>query len=104
MPVARRKHLRHNELDDDESLVFSEPDDECWGIQDEPGLERVVQRGHEDGSIDAGLPADWVQSLIWSQLYAAWSYLGERPAVSRHDVLALLTRTIANALRPGAPR
>ena len=81
------------------SLVFSEPDGECWGTQDEPGLDRVVERGHADGSIDPELPADWVLNLMWSQLYAAWSYLGERPHASRHEVLALLTRTFGNALR-----
>ena len=82
------------------SLVFSEPDGECWGTQDELFSDRVIERGHEDGSIDPVLPADWVLNLLWSQLYSAWSYLGERPNASRHDVLALLTRTLGNALRP----
>ncbi|MFC3742403.1 TetR/AcrR family transcriptional regulator [Paractinoplanes deccanensis] len=85
------------------SLVFSEQTGDCWDAQEEPGVEAVVRRGHADGSIDPVLPADWVVSLMWSQLYAAWSYLGERPGASRHYVLDLLTRTVANAVRgPGA--
>ncbi len=46
------------------------------------------------------LPPDWVLNLMWSQLYAAWAYLGERPSASRHHVLDLLTRTLANSIRP----
>jgi TetR/AcrR family transcriptional regulator, repressor for lfrA len=82
------------------SLMFSgQGGGECWEAQDEQGLVRVIERGHRDGSIDPDLPADWVLSLLWSQLYAAWAYLGERRDVSRHQVLDLLTRTLSNALR-----
>lgn len=62
----------------------------------------MVERGHRDGTIDPELPVDWVQSLIWSQLYAGWSYLAETDA-SRHEVLRLILRTVdgAIAVRPG---
>ncbi len=83
------------------SLMFSGQGGECWDSQDEQFLVRVIERGHNDGSIDPQLPADWVLSLLWSQLYAAWAYLGERKDSSRHQVLDLLTRTLANALAPG---
>ncbi|WP_239079925.1 TetR/AcrR family transcriptional regulator [Paractinoplanes brasiliensis] len=86
------------------SLIFTEQGGgECWESQDEASLARVIERGRRDGSIDPVLPADWVLNLLWSQLYAAWSYLGERPGSSRHHVLDLLTRTLANALRPETP-
>jgi TetR/AcrR family transcriptional repressor of lfrA len=85
------------------SLVFSEQDGECWQAREELPLAQVIARGHTDGSIDPLLPADWVISLMWSHLYAAWAYLGERPEASRHYALELLTRTFSNALRgPGA--
>ncbi|MEU8815392.1 TetR/AcrR family transcriptional regulator [Actinoplanes sp. NPDC048796] len=85
------------------SLVFSEPDGACYTEGEQPDLDAVIRRGHADGSIDPVLPPDWVISLMWSQLYAAWSYLAERPGASRHHVLDLLTRTLANAVRgPGA--
>ena len=35
----------------------------------------------------------WVQSLIWSQLYAAWSYMNDT-GTSRHEALRLILRTI----------
>ncbi|GAB2611615.1 TetR family transcriptional regulator [Paractinoplanes abujensis] len=85
------------------SLIFSEQGGECWETQDETSLNTVIERGRRDGSIDPVLPADWVLNLLWSQLYAAWSYLGERPDASRHHVLDLLTRTLTNALRPAQP-
>jgi TetR/AcrR family transcriptional repressor of lfrA len=62
-------------------------------------FEELVRRGHTDGSIDPELPALWIQSLLWSQLYAGWSYLAEH-GVSRHEVLRLVTRCIGGAVRP----
>ncbi|WP_250001522.1 TetR/AcrR family transcriptional regulator [Actinoplanes sp. M2I2] len=82
------------------SLMFAGAGGECWESQDEQCLVAVVERGHADGSIDPALPADWVLGLLWSQLYAAWEYLGQRRDASRHHVLDLLTRTLSNALRP----
>ena len=59
----------------------------------------MVRRGHADGSIDPELPASWIQSLIWSQLYAGWSYLAEYQA-SRHETLRLILRCVSGAVRP----
>ncbi|WP_308121182.1 TetR/AcrR family transcriptional regulator [Paractinoplanes bogorensis] len=85
------------------SLIFSEQGGECWESQDERLLGDVIERGHRDGSIDGGLPSEWILSVLWSQMYAAWSYLGERPDSSRHDVLDLLIRTLSNSLTPRQP-
>lgn len=86
------------------SLVFGQPDlmtgAQGWDPSVGVCLTRVVERGHADGSIDPELPAAWVESLLWSQLYAGWSYLGDTAGTSRHDVLRLLTRSLGNALRP----
>jgi TetR/AcrR family transcriptional repressor of lfrA len=87
------------DLGDVLSLLFREQvtlDDEV-SVCDE-GFEAMVQRGHTDGSIDPELPASWIQSLLWSQLYAGWSYLAEH-GVSRHEVLRLVTRCIGGAVR-----
>lgn len=89
------------------SLIFSEPQlvtDPAWvdtGTCDEAFIE-VVRRGHRDGTIDAELPADWLDSLLWSQLYAGWSYLGHSD-VSRHEVLRLVLRTVSGAVAPKPP-
>ncbi|WP_307872916.1 TetR/AcrR family transcriptional regulator [Paractinoplanes ovalisporus] len=85
------------------SLIFSEQAGECWEEQDEGSLVAVIERGHRDGSIDPVLPSDWVLSVLWSQLYAAWAYLGERPESSRHHVLDLLTRTLSHSFGPRTP-
>ncbi|WP_406104638.1 TetR/AcrR family transcriptional regulator [Micromonospora globbae] len=63
----------------------------------DPEFAAIVERGYRDGTIDPELPADWVQSLIWSQLYAGWAYQGEMGA-SRHEVLRLILRTVAGAI------
>jgi TetR/AcrR family transcriptional regulator, repressor for lfrA len=43
------------------------------------------------------LPAAWLQSLIWSQLYAGRSYRADT-GTSRHEVLRLIVRTIDGAI------
>ena len=63
----------------------------------DPGFDAMVARGHRDGTVDPELPASWIESLVWSQLYAGWSYLGEH-GVSRHEVLRLLLRSIEGAV------
>ncbi|MCX4385513.1 TetR/AcrR family transcriptional regulator [Micromonospora peucetia] len=86
------------------SLIFTEPETGAGttGGGCDPDFAAMVERGHRDGTIDPELPVDWVQSLIWSQLYAGWSYLAETDA-SRHEVLRLILRTVdgAIAVRPG---
>ncbi|MER7417576.1 TetR/AcrR family transcriptional regulator [Micromonospora peucetia] len=86
------------------SLIFTEPETGTGstGGGCDPDFAAMVERGHRDGTIDPELPVDWVQSLIWSQLYAGWSYLAETDA-SRHEVLRLILRTVdgAIAVRPG---
>ena len=61
----------------------------------------MIDRGHHDGTIDTGLPAPWLSSLMWSQLYAGWSYVTQQGA-SRHEVLELLVRTVDGAVAPRA--
>jgi AcrR family transcriptional regulator len=91
------------------SLIFTEPQlvgDPAWeesGACD-PAFVAMVKRGHHDGTIDPELPADWLQSLLWSQLYAGWSYQSERGA-SRQQTLQLVVRTLTGAIavQPRSP-
>ncbi|MFV2113056.1 TetR/AcrR family transcriptional regulator [Micromonospora sp. LOL_025] len=81
------------------SLIFTEPETGA-GSGDggcDPDFVAMVERGHRDGTIDPELPEGWVQSLIWSQLYAGWAYLAETGA-SRHEVLRLILRTVDGAI------
>ncbi|GAB7050183.1 TetR/AcrR family transcriptional regulator [Catenuloplanes indicus] len=89
------------------SLLFADPPlagDPTWEKDTagcDPRLAEVVVRGHRDGTIDPELPAGWVESLIWSQLYAGWAYTAD--GASRHDTLRLVLRTLTGALTPAAP-
>lgn len=98
--AVRRLCQEYFDLGDVLSLLFREQ----VAVEDAPGgcdgeFEAMVRRGHADGSIDPELPASWIQSLIWSQLYAGWSYLAEH-RVSRHDTLRLVLRCVSGAVRP----
>lgn len=61
----------------------------------------LVERGHADGSIDATLTPLWVQSLLWSLLYAADSHVRDTGG-SRHDALGMALRSLDGAVRPPA--
>ncbi|GIF72206.1 TetR/AcrR family transcriptional regulator [Asanoa siamensis] len=86
------------------SLIFTDPDclSESTPIVDDGCDDRfsaMIDRGHRDGTIDPGLPAPWLSSLMWSQLYAGWAYVTQHGA-SRHEVLNLLVRTVDGAVTP----
>jgi AcrR family transcriptional regulator len=80
-----------------EQLQLTDADWQQTAERDADVVVEMVERGHRDGTVDPELPASWIQSLIWSQLYAGWSYLGER-GVSRHEALRLILRTIGGAV------
>jgi len=86
------------------SLIFNEPQclgDETPVVDDgcDDQFTAMVERGHRDGTIDICLPAPWLSSLMWSQLYAGWSYVASHNA-SRHEVLRLVVRTVEGAIAP----
>ncbi|MEV4619750.1 TetR/AcrR family transcriptional regulator [Asanoa sp. NPDC049573] len=82
------------------SLIFTESD--ATPIVEGGCDERfaaMVDRGHRDGTIDPALPTGWLSSLMWSQLYAGWSYVSQQ-GTSRHEVLELVIRTVDGAIAP----
>jgi AcrR family transcriptional regulator len=102
--ALRRLCEEYFDLGDVLSLVFGDPqclEDVDWGDEKSPErcLEAAVERGHDDGSIDPELPASWLETVLWSQLYAAWSYVAES-GESRHRVLRMMVRTLAGAIAP----
>ncbi|MEV7225495.1 TetR/AcrR family transcriptional regulator [Polymorphospora sp. NPDC051019] len=70
----------------------SEPAGQCT-----PALEAAVRRGQHDGSIDPGLPAYWLESILWAHLYTAWS-VTTQGNLARYEVLRLTLRTFEGAL------
>ncbi|GAB2935512.1 TetR/AcrR family transcriptional regulator [Micromonospora polyrhachis] len=102
--ALRRLCHEYFDLGDLLSLLFNDPQlvgnpvgDDQGGC--DPRFDAMVERGHRDGSLDPELPASWLQSVLWSQLYSGWSYLAETGA-SRHEVLRLVVRTVEKAIGP----
>ena len=98
----RRLAREYFELGELLSLIFTEPQlvgDPAWAEGDacDDGFLAMVERGHRDGSIDPELPADWLQSLLWSQLYAGWSFHTVN-GTSRQQCLQLVVRTLGGAI------
>ncbi|WP_162907484.1 TetR/AcrR family transcriptional regulator, partial [Allorhizocola rhizosphaerae] len=102
--AIRRLCQEYFELGDLLSLMFAEPGlltGPEWtemGTCD-PEFVAVVERGYHDGTIDPELPAEWIQNIIWAQLYSGWSYQRET-AAPRYEVLRLILRTITPTLPP----
>ncbi|HEX8628392.1 MAG TPA: TetR/AcrR family transcriptional regulator [Catenuloplanes sp.] len=107
--AIRRLCQEYFDLGDVLSLLFSEPfllSHPEWISQRgcvDPAFVAMVERGHRDGTVDPELPASWLQSLVWSQLYAGWSYVADT-GTSRHEVLRLILRTIDGAVSVKTPR
>ncbi|BBH70565.1 TetR family transcriptional regulator [Actinoplanes sp. OR16] len=99
--AVRRLGQEYFDLGDVLSLLFNEQvslDSVPAGGGCDPEFTALVARGHADGTIDPSLPADWVQSVLWAQLYAGWSYMAEQ-RVSRHEALRLVLHCLGGALR-----
>jgi AcrR family transcriptional regulator len=81
-----------------EPYLFTEP---AWHEESESdrALLRLVERGHTDGTIDPALSSEWVQTVLWSLLYAAWMHARDSD-VPEHDALALCLRTLRKAVAP----
>jgi TetR/AcrR family transcriptional repressor of lfrA len=100
--AVRRLGQEYFDLGDLLSLLFTEQvafdAPAPAGGSCDPEFMAMVQRGYADGTIDRSLPADWVQSVLWAQLYAGWSYMAEFQ-VSRHEALRLVLHCLGGALR-----
>jgi hypothetical protein len=70
-----------------------------WATPTPRRLHRAVERGHRDGTIAPDSRPPGCQYLLWSQLYAGWSYVADT-GTSRHDAVRLLVRTMVRAVRP----
>ncbi|WP_084961944.1 TetR/AcrR family transcriptional regulator [Thermoactinospora rubra] len=95
------------ELGDGLMLMFELPEMMNWaGWEEETeadrALTRLVERGHAEGDIDPELDAPWVQQVLWSLLYAAWSHI--RDGAPKHATMARCLRTLRKALASDVDR
>ena len=81
MPDLLAKEEWHEESDDDRALL------------------RLIERGHQQGTVDSSLPSVWVMNLLWSVLYTAWEQVREA-GTPKHEALTLCLRTLAKAIAP----
>jgi AcrR family transcriptional regulator len=81
-----------------EPYLFTEP---AWQEETESdrALLRLVERGHAEGTMDPDLSPEWVQTVLWSLLYAAWMHARDND-VPEHEALALCLRTLRKAVAP----
>jgi AcrR family transcriptional regulator len=90
------------DLGDGLMLTVNEPHlftDPAWTEESETDrtLQRIVERGQAEGTIDPDLTPAWVQAVLWSLLYAAWMHAHDSD-VPEHDALALCLRTLRKAV------
>ncbi|GAB3709281.1 TetR/AcrR family transcriptional regulator [Nocardiopsis nanhaiensis] len=81
---------------DDDPTAEKGDEEECG-----PGdlaLFDLIERGHEDGTIDPRVTPLWAQQLMWSSLYAGWTYVtaARVPAFEAHNLcLMSLVKAVA---------
>lgn len=93
--------LCHAYFDEADLLMSAYADrsqsDEMEAVSADGDLVALVTAGHQDGSIDAGLPAAWVEQTLWAMLYNAW-LLATSKAMTRHEALSLFLRSFDKML------
>ncbi|PWV57513.1 TetR family transcriptional regulator [Nocardiopsis sp. L17-MgMaSL7] len=69
-----------------EEAAQAQDEEEC-GPSD-LALYEIVERGHEDGTIDPRITPLWAQQLMWSTLYAGWLHVttARVPAFEAHNM------------------
>jgi AcrR family transcriptional regulator len=57
-----------------------------------------IERGQRDGTLDAGVPARWIELMIWSTVYTGLHAAADG-LVPRHGVDDLIRRTLRRAIQ-----
>jgi AcrR family transcriptional regulator len=76
---------------------FTEPLDEEDCGPAEMAVFELVERGHEEGTIDPRITPMWAQQLLWAGLYAGWSYVTVA-RVPAYEALNLCLLSLVNAM------
>ncbi|MGP4018418.1 TetR family transcriptional regulator [Saccharopolyspora sp. 5N708] len=90
------------ELGDLLMLVFNDQELVTCGTWDEDTdadrtVLRIVERGHDDGTIDPELDGRWIQQVLWAVLYSAWQHTRCNGA-PKHAALSMCLRTLRKAV------
>ncbi|WP_207935840.1 hypothetical protein [Actinomadura sp. KC216] len=56
-----------------------------------------IERGQRDGDLDATVPAQWIERIVWSIVYTGLHAVGDG-LVARHGVDDLIRRTLRGAI------
>lgn len=62
----------------------------------------AIERGQADGSLDSGVPAAWIERVLWALLYTACEAVDDG-MLSRHEALSTALRSLEHGIR-GLPR
>lgn len=57
----------------------------------------LVERGHEDGTVDPRITPLWFKHLLWATLYTGWGY-GASAGVSSYEALRLTVHSFLKAV------
>ncbi|MDE3722711.1 helix-turn-helix domain containing protein [Nocardiopsis sp. N85] len=79
-----------------EDFIEAPPDEENCSSAD-LALFALVERGHEDGTIDPRITPLWAQQLLWSGLYAGWTYV-TTAKVPAYEALTLCLHSLVKAV------
>lgn len=66
------------------------------GGRPENPVYRAVDRGRADGTIEPGLPAEWIETFLWATLTAG--QLSAEQTGARYETLALVLQALRRAM------
>ncbi|MBN6039298.1 TetR/AcrR family transcriptional regulator [Amycolatopsis sp. 195334CR] len=90
------------DLGDVMMLLFNNPSlisDEDWEEESDAdrALNRLIERGQAEGTIDPEMPATWINNIVWALLYASWQQT-EQYGSSKHTSIGLCLRSLRKTL------
>jgi AcrR family transcriptional regulator len=106
--ALRRLCQEYFELGSGLMLVFNEPTLGIGDVWEEDSdsdrtVVDLIRRGQAEGTIDAGLDAEWLQMTLWALLYAAWQHSNAwsqsaEGGVPKHEALSQCLRTLEKVI------
>lgn len=74
-----------------------ESDDEEAESAADLAMHELVERGHEEGTVDPRITPTWFHHMLWAMLYTGWSY-GASEEVSGYEALRLTVHSFLKAV------
>ncbi|MBX6178930.1 TetR/AcrR family transcriptional regulator [Pseudomonas aeruginosa] len=80
-------------------VAFAERDGTEQPKTPDLALDEILLRGSKEGTIDASIPALWLEQLLWITTFSAWSHIRTNH-VPQHEAFSLALKALRKIVSP----